>query len=79
MDKAKEDYSAALENFNKTQTLYYDADFPNTVNVRNKIKKYIVQLPLLVLNASLKQQIELKKTTITVIFRYCKTKVLTFL
>lgn len=34
MDKARDDYSSALETFNKTQTLYYDADFPQNVNVR---------------------------------------------
>ncbi|XP_066916625.1 formin-binding protein 1-like [Clytia hemisphaerica] len=31
MDKCKDDYQNALENFNKTQQLYYQADFPNTV------------------------------------------------
>ena len=32
-DKAREDYSLALDNYNKTQTLYYDADLPDTINV----------------------------------------------
>lgn len=31
-DKAKEDYKLALDSFNKTQTLYYQADLPDTIN-----------------------------------------------
>jgi len=36
-EKAREDYNVALDNFNKTQTLYYDADLPNTIN--NELQK----------------------------------------
>lgn len=35
-DKAKEDYKLALDSFNKTQTLYYQADLPDTINVSAK-------------------------------------------
>lgn len=31
MDKCKDDYEASLDNFNKTQKLYYEAEFPEKV------------------------------------------------
>jgi len=34
MDKCRGDYENALENFNKTQKLYFEVDFPNAVMVR---------------------------------------------
>ena len=33
MDKCRDDYENALDNFNKTQQLYYDVDFPEKVMV----------------------------------------------
>ena len=32
-DKARDEYTVALENFNKTQTLFYDAEMPKIVDV----------------------------------------------